>query len=49
MARLKEVAEKRIFGTICLISSFSEPALVADFPLLTNVILLPNLIFFRNL
>jgi hypothetical protein len=31
------------------ISGFSEAAMVADFPLLTDSILLPNLVFFRSL
>ena len=45
----EEVAEKRIFRTTLAISTFSEAALEAVFPPLTNVILLPNLVFFRSL
>jgi hypothetical protein len=37
------------FRNISSYYAFSESALVADFPLLFNEILLPNLVFFSNL
>jgi len=44
-----QAAEKCISGTRFAIGSFSEAALAAGFPPLTNAILLPNLVFFRSL
>jgi hypothetical protein len=38
-----------LFRILSVIIAFSEPALEADFPLLSNEILLPNLVFFRSL
>jgi hypothetical protein len=44
-----QAAKKCVFGTLFAIIAFSEAALVADFPPLSNAILLPNWVFFRSL